>query len=418
MIAELKNEIELKIGRKVNSRGDCELISQSILEKIDVTISYNTLRRLYGLAPYSKPNINTLNILSKYVGYKNFIHFSENYYFKNRINLFQKTFWVLSKNDSRNVLKLLKDAIKVQEDFIGFFALLIRELLRKKKYKIINEIFLLKEVSFERFSYDEILNLGNSVGLIFREENVVPELLNNNTNFLRCIYLTFVDYSSINGYYGIWSYQLSKSKQINEIKVFSFAILQFRNFLNNDKVKSVSNKLIYSNEINPILRSRLLALQFLCNDNLNIEKILNDYFDTFKKLSGVTNNSFELFTSSILTKNTRIMSTIIQKIETRIKFFYQKSHLNSFYLMCAFYYKLIGAKKKATENINYFNMEDCRYSYEEYIKMFFLIYKYNDANDISEKIIIKKSYSKLQQKLKYPFFSTDFLINYFKECRF
>ena len=79
MIEQLKHEIELRIGRKVLSRGDCELISKSILQKFDKTISYNTLRRLYNLEPYRNPNLSTLDILSQYIGFKDFIHFTENY---------------------------------------------------------------------------------------------------------------------------------------------------------------------------------------------------------------------------------------------------------------------------------------------------------------------------------------------------
>ena len=59
MIEILKKELEDKIKRPVRTRGDCELISNAILETLNLDISYNTLRRLYGLAPYTKPNNKT-----------------------------------------------------------------------------------------------------------------------------------------------------------------------------------------------------------------------------------------------------------------------------------------------------------------------------------------------------------------------
>ena len=63
MIHTLKKEIERKIDREIKNRGDCEFLSLMILEVLDETISYNTLKRFFGLTKFTKPNIKTLNIL-------------------------------------------------------------------------------------------------------------------------------------------------------------------------------------------------------------------------------------------------------------------------------------------------------------------------------------------------------------------
>ena len=68
--------------------------------------------------------------------------------------------------------------------------MLIRELFRKKKYTLIDKIFNLDETNSENFNYSELLYLGNSVGLILREEQRVHETLGKNINFLNCIYLS------------------------------------------------------------------------------------------------------------------------------------------------------------------------------------------------------------------------------------
>ena len=62
MIDILKKQIEQKIGTEITSRGDCEMISNAILQTLDVSISYNTIRRLFGLASHTKPNKKTLDI--------------------------------------------------------------------------------------------------------------------------------------------------------------------------------------------------------------------------------------------------------------------------------------------------------------------------------------------------------------------
>ena len=56
MIFLLKKEVEKKIGQSILNRGDCELLANAILETLDIEISYNTIRRLFGLAPNVKPN--------------------------------------------------------------------------------------------------------------------------------------------------------------------------------------------------------------------------------------------------------------------------------------------------------------------------------------------------------------------------
>ena len=50
MIDELKRVIEKTFNRKMTDRGSCEALAQDIYEKTGAILSYNTLRRLFGLA--------------------------------------------------------------------------------------------------------------------------------------------------------------------------------------------------------------------------------------------------------------------------------------------------------------------------------------------------------------------------------
>ena len=232
MIEVLKEEVEKKFGKKVENRGDCELIADGILEILDKTISYNTLRRLYGLAPYSKPNMNTLNTLAEFIGYHNYLHFTKNFNYKEKATLFQTTYKYLYDENEEQIIELVKKTKKSTEDYIGFLTFLIRELFRDRNYNLINQVFLLDEVDYLQFSYDELIYLGNSLGLILRKEKRFPKELSKNRNFLNCVFLIFVDYSSLNSYYGDWAKSLMLSKNSSEVKLFSRAVLQFRNFLN------------------------------------------------------------------------------------------------------------------------------------------------------------------------------------------
>ena len=71
MIAVLKNEIEQKLGISIQRRGDCQLLSDAVLTELGESINYNTIRRFFGVDKSSviEPSKNTLNILSKFLGY-------------------------------------------------------------------------------------------------------------------------------------------------------------------------------------------------------------------------------------------------------------------------------------------------------------------------------------------------------------
>ena len=79
------------------------------------------------------------------------------------------------------------------------------------------------------------------------------------------------------------------------------------------------------------------------------------------------------------------MQFLVEKSDLTIKLLHQKHHLNSFYLMSAFYYKLSDNKAEALKNFNHFSLNECRYSYEEFIKLIYLIYTYEDSKLASEK---------------------------------
>lgn len=413
MIEVLKKVIEEKIGSQIKSRGDCELLSNAITVTLDKDISCSTLRRFYGLAPNTKPNSKTLNTLAQFIGYKNYADFTQKYLYKEKIDLSQITYKTVSDGDEQAILDLVKTTKRSPENFIGFIVMLTRELFHIKNYRLIDALFKLEELSYTSFSYSEVLYFGNSIGLLLREQTKVDYILLHNMNFLNCIYLTFVDYSSLNSYYGKWATYLKSTKLPNEIILFNNALLQYKNFLNNKTVKTGDQGLIYNKDLHPILCSRLLALKFLSKNKCDVTEVLTNYYKTHTKIKYTSDYSYELYTTAILIKNKEIMIFLIEREDFKIAFLHQKHHLNSFYLMSAFYYKLTKNKVEELKNFNRFSLKDCRYSYEEFIQLIYLIYLYDDSKVRTEKNQILMRYKALSEKLNYPYFSEDFLLKYF-----
>jgi hypothetical protein len=70
----LKVAVTRKFGRPVINRPDCEELSLEIYAEIHEHISYNTLRRFFKIADQDRHEASrsTLNILARYIGYKNY----------------------------------------------------------------------------------------------------------------------------------------------------------------------------------------------------------------------------------------------------------------------------------------------------------------------------------------------------------
>lgn len=413
MIDILKKKLEKKIGTSITNRGDCELLSNIILEVMDIEISFNTLRRLYGIIPSTNPNKKTLNTLAQFLGYKNYFHFTQNYNYKEKIDLTEIIYNTLAENDPEEIINLVNTTKNNNQDFITMIIILVRELWHNENYNLINRIFKLKALDFNSFSYFEVLKLGNTIGLLIRSKSNIPPKLLRNINFLECIFLIFVDYSSLNKYYGDALKDIRRNNIRYDITLFTSAVLEFRSFLNNKSTHEMDVDIIYKAKLHPILSGRLLSLKLLDADLGKTKEIIKTHRSALKGEYSWITHFYELFTTSILLKNTEIMSYLIEKVNVKINFYYQKNQLNSFYLMCLFYYKLIGDIKNEKKFLKVFKLSYCRESYKEFVTLLYLVYLFDSSKNKIEKNKLKNKYIHISEKLNYPFFSEDFLLNYF-----
>jgi hypothetical protein len=72
-LAYLLDEVEQKYGRRIATTTDFESLSVVIEHQIGEMLSASTLKRLWGYVSLNPtPRIATLDILSRFVGHKNF----------------------------------------------------------------------------------------------------------------------------------------------------------------------------------------------------------------------------------------------------------------------------------------------------------------------------------------------------------
>ena len=72
----LRLEIQRRFGRPIRTKTDCQHLEERLYEELGSMVSYNTLRRFFGLIPGGNPRGAVLDILSTYCGFATFSDFT------------------------------------------------------------------------------------------------------------------------------------------------------------------------------------------------------------------------------------------------------------------------------------------------------------------------------------------------------
>ena len=419
MIGALKKLTLKNAGFELKGRGDCEVLSQLILEKTDEFISYNTIRRLFGLVAYVKPSINSLNTLARFNGYKSYVDFIKITpsiaYWSEKEKLYHNI-----SNQQQNILDYIASNEFNNEYKLDFVISLCRELIYTKKTALLQELFQSSFFTNHQFNYSELLHFGNSIGqLLINYPEIGVELLEY-PHFLNFVYCIYVDYNNINGYYGDWNQiVLEKSTEIH-LTAFAESIHQLKNYLNGNEVTYENLRELDKSNFHPILTGRIYSIKIIA---------LGYRFDDFNQLISnhynLDDNSvlYDLFYEPIfiamLTKNFQLMKDIMKYLAQNKMIFqyYHEAHKNQFELMSFIYQQSISnntTKKK--KQIHSKVLRNHNYSYKDIITLFELILSYHSGNiKMSEQKMILNQFNEIAMKFNYPLFNEAFLINYFQK---
>ncbi len=72
---ELRAAIQRQFGRSIRTKTDCQQLEDRLFEVTGHLVSYNTLRRFFGLVPGGETRLGVLDILSAYCGYADYAAF-------------------------------------------------------------------------------------------------------------------------------------------------------------------------------------------------------------------------------------------------------------------------------------------------------------------------------------------------------
>ncbi len=459
MNRKLKLKIEKKIGRQILKRGDCQYLSDRILDENNNTLSYNTIRRAFNLDSNSnvKASKSTLNILSEFVGYKSYdeynIQSNWNYLWAYKI----KICGLINRMDEDELIYELNLAYSKNENFSVSFVTVIRELLLLKEIRLLNNIILKSNFVLEDFNYSELVFIGNGLGSSLRKINLKNDeliLLLNNKFFIDFVFKIFVDYSSLSSYYGLL-YSTIKKNKIKYLPYQNFFFLsvdKFKDLLFNKKIKLIKYLEIDKKSFHPILIGRLASIEIAaCKQmNINYDYVLND-LSTLINLSikDTVDYLYEIKTISLLTKDFPLMEWILSQEKNNLTknilnnqiisknggFWYddlllekeyQIAHLqysHIIHLFLAIHTKMnikneiLPPDDKVDFNIELIlkgiDKEKWVMSYYSYLDLFFQIVNYYIVKDKRKKNNFLMNYNTICTDLNYPIFDENYLKNYF-----
>jgi hypothetical protein len=207
-------DIQKKSGITIKNVRDIKNLKEEIEASISVKIGFNTLRRLFGFLPKTRPSTATLTILSKYLGftsYSNYLNNKEIYvewYLQMKMLRLQLNKNVLEKNEVIQFNIFLQN-----ENNISAVANYVCYLIEKNKIDSLIVFFTLfdyEKLTDSTLSKFAILTTFSFYKLETKVALNIYKVLIPYESFRNSGPLYFIDYSHLNGHY------IEVIKMINE----------------------------------------------------------------------------------------------------------------------------------------------------------------------------------------------------------
>lgn len=413
MEVKLKEITEKKIGFKIKSLNDSKRLSEIIANEIDLEISYNTIRRFFGVVKNVKASNYTLDIVSKFNGFDNYTDFIVNYRLSNKWKQEFEITKIIHKNEDDKLLEYIENNLNQTRSFNLKLIQIIRELLLVGNFILISKIFELEKMYANNFNYDDKVLIGMSIGHVLHLIDIKNEEFKElilNENFQDLVITIFVDYGNLKTYYSKIIEIIHANSSRKNILEFSKGILNL-NIYFNKKLNNSFYSLKIEEDFHPILKSRIFAQYLLTDDNDIIHKLTN-YHKTYQ-LKGYLEIEylFEIIFTSILTRKFEVMKWIIEKVkqEEDYKFFYKYEHYNNYLFMKLIYYTKTNNLTKAVSFEQNFTLQVFSKSYEKMALLYYYIYKFHTDNNLEN----LNAYKKLAKKVNSSFFTKRYLLEYF-----
>ena len=240
MIKNLKIITQKKAGFKISNYNTSKRLSDIVYIETGIEVSYNTLRRFFGIVKSVKPSNHTLNALAIFNGFTDYNDFVLNYHLKNR---WKQDFEIadLHNQSSNQILNYIDVNLHVKRQFVQKLVQIVRELILVRNYTLLNQIFNAPRMAFNEFDFDDVAYFGNCIGPIIKTIDIKSfeaQSLIVNDNFIDLVLCIYVDYNNLSGHYGEFLKLIKNQSKRKDIIQFSKAVLNL-NFYLTDKINKL-----------------------------------------------------------------------------------------------------------------------------------------------------------------------------------
>lgn len=348
----------------------CQRFSEELLTRARISISYNTLRRLFGIIKGShQASRFTLDCISKSLGYEDFADFQQ------AVNQLEVDFFndilILNRlriqQDDQVILRIVQDFQFKAWDEVYQLKSIVDLCIEVENFRLLKSIF---ETKFDLLNEETTWKLYVAFQSIFIQSkqgnqtiiDFVEELMPHNEMAQRILLQLFVDEDALTGYYGRWI-QAASVDFVEDMELFKQLMqIQLANLNQQDayaqELLNQCNALFMENKMtyHPILKGRLAAWNLMLKDDREM---------CYRLFEGLQSVKDQLFYIVFLYRLQEVFGrdiTLIDLIEhyrfdeMRITFtFPEKQNLNVFYLLKARYWLLKNDKMQMAQVMGKFN---------------------------------------------------------------
>lgn len=355
-------------GIQVIDAYSCQKLSEELSTKAKISISYNTLRRLFGIikGPTNASRF-TLDSLCKGTGYSDFTSFQQ------AVNQFEKDFFnemlilnrLGNRKDDQIILGIVQQFQLKNWDEVYQFKSIIDLCLEVKNFDLLTQIF---NLTFDTKDEDVTWRLYVSFQSIYVQScqnnaaiiEYVTQLLKTNELAQRILLQLFVDEDKLLGYYGQWLKATSEDL-VEDMPVFKNLLLCQLSYelqdLEGARWHLGLSKQSFKEGMHPNLKGRIAAWDYMLEAKSETgHRFFAGLMDFSSKLS------FLVFFYRLLEVYQQDLS-LFDFIEdfvvdaSLINFsFPEKHNLNKMYLLQARYFIQKGDKMKARLAMNHINL--------------------------------------------------------------
>jgi hypothetical protein len=262
VITRLLNEVVASAGVDIRTAGDCHTLSEVITARTGKVVNYNTLRRMYGLAKPVKPSRGSLDILSEFVGFDSYLHFTSGSPRLHSTRTKEEVYLRFARGQDAEAIALLREMPEstLRSDMVIQMG---RELFVSGDTARALSFLALAEPLVAELPYSEIVHVGNSIGIARGTLASVSGLINHHA-YQRMVHSLFVDYPHLSGYYGAEVDALEPGRAHSpEFELFTTCLGMFRNFLLGLPVEGELPEAPHTLDFHPILQGRLFACHMM-----------------------------------------------------------------------------------------------------------------------------------------------------------